>query len=132
MKQFAYLLAGLFLGALITSGASAVSTPPLVVQDPVKVSPQYYTVLLENDEVRVLEYRLKPGGKEQMHSHSAGMVYTLNDSKIKSTLPDGTTTESAGKAGTAFWRNPVTHSLENVGDTEVHALAVELKKPCKN
>jgi hypothetical protein len=32
-------------------------------QDPVKTSPQYYKVLLENDQVRVLEYRLKGGGK---------------------------------------------------------------------
>jgi len=32
-------------------------------QDPVKTSPQYYKVLLENDQVRVLEYRLKAGEK---------------------------------------------------------------------
>jgi hypothetical protein len=30
-------------------------------QEPVKTSPQYYKVLLENDQVRVLEYRLKAG-----------------------------------------------------------------------
>src|SRR6267142_2906021 len=44
-------------------------------QDPVKTSPQYYKVLLENDQVRVLEYRLKAGEKEAMHSHPAGVVY---------------------------------------------------------
>ncbi|PYJ67167.1 MAG: hypothetical protein DME76_15800, partial [Verrucomicrobia bacterium] len=43
-------------------------------QDPVKTSPQYYKVLLENDQVRVLEYRLKPGEKEPTHSHPAGVV----------------------------------------------------------
>ena len=42
-------------------------------QDPVKTSPQYYKVLLENDQVRVLEYRLKAGEKEAMHSHPAGV-----------------------------------------------------------
>src|SRR5205823_3668201 len=42
-------------------------------QDPVKTSPQYYKVLLENDQVRVLEYRLKAGEKEPIHSHSAGV-----------------------------------------------------------
>jgi hypothetical protein len=35
-------------------------------QDPVKLSPQYYNVLLDNGHVRVLEYRLKPGEKEPM------------------------------------------------------------------
>jgi hypothetical protein len=32
-------------------------------QDPVETSHQYYKVLLENDQVRVLEYRLKAGEK---------------------------------------------------------------------
>jgi len=41
----------------------------------VKTSPQYYKVLLENDQVRVLEYRLKAGEKEPMHSHPAGVVF---------------------------------------------------------
>ena len=36
-------------------------------QDPVKTSPQFYKVLLENDQVRVIEYRLKAGEKEAMH-----------------------------------------------------------------
>jgi hypothetical protein len=48
---------------LVSSGAE---TAP---QDAVKLSPQYYTVKAENDRVRVLEYRLKPGEKEVMHSH---------------------------------------------------------------
>ena len=54
-------------------------------QDPVKTSPQYYKVLLENEQVRVLEYRLKPGEKEAMHSHSAGVVYVLSGAKMKFT-----------------------------------------------
>jgi hypothetical protein len=84
-----------------------------------------------NDQVRVLEYRLKPGEKEVMHSHSAGVVYGFNEAKTKATLPDGKVTDSTGKAGDVFWRNPITHALENIGNTDVHALAVELKKPCK-
>jgi hypothetical protein len=61
-------------------------------QDPVKTSPQYYKVLLENDQVRVLEYRLKPGEKEAMHSHPAGVVYVLSGAALKFRLsrrPDG-------------------------------------------
>ncbi len=62
-------------------------------QDPVKTSPQYYKVLLENDQVRVLEYRLKPGEKEPMHSHPAGVVYVLSGTKLKVSYPDGRTEE---------------------------------------
>jgi quercetin dioxygenase-like cupin family protein len=99
--------------------------------DPVKLSPQYYKVLLENEQVRVLEYRLKPGEKEPMHSHTTGILYIFGDAKMKTTYPGGRTEESSGGAGEAHWRKPVTHALENIGDTEAHALAVELKKPCK-
>ena len=133
MRRAAYLITGVFLGVLITTIAftglfGIVSSQE---RDPVKLSPQYYKVLLDNDQVRVLEYRLKPGEKEITHSHPAGVVYAFNEAKTRATLPDGKTTESTGKAGDVFWRSPTTHALENVGNTEVHSLAVELKNPCK-
>ena len=129
MKRIVHLITGILLGAFTTFAiTSAVKSAP---QDPVKVSPQYYKVLLESDQVRVLEYRLKPGEKEPKHSHPAGVVYVFNDSTLRSTLADGKSAESSGKAGDVYWRNPVTHSLENIGSTEAHALAVELKHPCK-
>jgi hypothetical protein len=28
-----------------------------------------------------------------------------------------------------IWREPTTHAVENVGDTEAHAIAVDLKTP---
>ena len=58
-------------------------------QDPVKLSPNLYKILLENDQVRVLEYRVKPGDKEPMHSHPAGVVYVFTDGRAKTTTPDG-------------------------------------------
>jgi beta-alanine degradation protein BauB len=99
-------------------------------QDPVKLAPQYYKVLLDNEHVRVLEYRLKPGETEPMHSHPAGIVYLFGEAKLKITYPDGRTEVNTVSPGETYWREPVTHMAENVGDTEVHAIAVELKKPC--
>ena len=94
MKQSLYLAGGILIGAL------AVSAPTqTVTEDPVQISPQYYTVKFENDRVRVLEYRLKPGEKEPMHSHPAGVVYYLSDSTARATLPDGTSTEGTGTRG---------------------------------
>ncbi len=98
-------------------------------QDPVKTSPQYYKVLLENDQVRVLEYRLKPGEKEPMHSHPAGVVYVLNGAKLRFSHPDGRTEEKSAATGETIWRDPTTHAAENVGDTEAHAIAVDVKTP---
>ena len=96
-------------------------------QDPVKTSPQYYKVLLENDQVRVLEYRLKAGEKEAMHSHPAGVVYVLSGAKLKFTYPDGRTEEKAAAIGETIWREPTTHAVENIGDTEARAIAIDLK-----
>src|SRR5438132_13987476 len=97
-------------------------------QDPVKASPQYYKVLLENDQVRVLEYRLKAGEKEPMHSHPAGVVYVLSGATLTFSFPDGRTEDKAAATGETIWRNPVTHAVENTGKTEAHAIAIDLKK----
>jgi beta-alanine degradation protein BauB len=101
-------------------------------QDPVKTSPQYYKVLLENDQVRVVEYHLKPGEKEPMHSHPAGVVYVLSGAKLKFTYPGGRTEERAAATGETIWRDPTTHAVENVGDTEAHAIAIDVKTPAQH
>jgi beta-alanine degradation protein BauB len=124
MKRLSYLVLGIVLGASAATAASRVAT-----QDPVTVSPQYYVVRFENDRVRVLEYRLKPGEKEATHTHSPGVVYVLSDASLRIVRPDGASSETAGKAGEVIWRNGTTHAVENVGTTEARAFAVELK-PC--
>src|SRR5437763_13078215 len=96
-------------------------------QDPVKASPKYYKVLLENDQVRVLEYRLKAGEKEPMHSHPAGVVYVLSGATLKFAYPDGRTEEKTAATGETIWRDPVTHAVENIGITEARAIAIGLK-----
>jgi beta-alanine degradation protein BauB len=98
-------------------------------QDPAKLAPQNYKVLFENGQMRVIEYRLKPGEKEPMHSHPHGVfVYFLSDAKIRTTLPDGRTNEDSKRTGETVWRDPVTHAGENIGDTEAHALLIEPRK----
>lgn len=130
MKRVAHLISGVFLGALLATFAFGVLSGKMSAQDPVKLSPQYYKVLVDNDQVRVLEYRAKPGQKEPMHSHLPGIVYFFGDAKFRTTSADGRTAESVVTPGETIWRNAVTHVFENVGTTEVHALVVELKKPC--
>lgn len=132
MKRVIHMIAGMAIGASMATLVFAISSANSTAQDPAKQSPQYYKVLLENDQVRVLEYRLKPGEKEPMHTHVAGVLYIFGDAKMRTTYPDGRTEESAGGAGEAHWRSPVTHALENIGTTEAHALAVDMKKACKD
>ena len=98
-------------------------------QDPVKAAPKAFKVLLENDRVRVLEYRAKPGEKEPMHSHPDSFVYSLSPYNIKINFPDGTTELRKGKAGEAIWQEAETHSSENMGTADARALIIELKEP---
>jgi beta-alanine degradation protein BauB len=117
---------GTFFGVALTAGIVYAKQSTM---DPVKLSPQYYTVRIDNDRVRVLEYHLPTGQQEPMHAHPAGVVFATSSAKFRTTLPDGSVTESEGKAGEVFWRDATTHALENIGNTEASALAVELK-PC--
>ncbi len=102
-----------------------------IAQDVVQVAPESYTVLLENDRARVLEYRLKPGAKEPVHSHPDYIVYALCSGKTKFTLPDGKTMERELKAGKTMFIKAETHAVENVGTTTAHGLLIELKESQK-
>ena len=126
MKRWTHLAVGMILGGFAMAVAGQ-GTPQVL--DPLKLSPQYYSLRLENDRVRVLEYRLKPGEKEVMHSHPPGLVYTMAEAKTRTTLPDGKVSEGTSTPGRVSWRESTTHALENIGTTEAHNLAIDLK-PC--
>jgi len=121
----------MLVGMLLTTLLLLIAAGTALAQDAVKVSPETHKVLLENDQVRVLDARMKPGEKVAMHSHPANVVYFLTDGKIKITYPDGKTEEREVKAGVAAWNAGVTHAAENVGTTGFHELQIELKGAAK-
>ena len=127
MRVLQAFVLGTVVGGMVSIGVVIAAEPET---DPVVLSPQLYEVRFDNDRLRVLEYRAKPGQKEPMHSHPPGVVYVFSDSVMRTTLPDGTTSEASRKAGELYWRDLTTHAAENTGQTEFHALAVELK-PCR-
>ena len=102
-------------------------TGTVAAQDPVKVAPKNYKVLLDNEHVRVLEFNSKAGVKIGMHSHPAYVVYAISGGKSKSTAPDGKTTEREAKAGSATWNDAETHTSEAMGPGDAHAIIVEMK-----
>jgi quinol monooxygenase YgiN/quercetin dioxygenase-like cupin family protein len=104
---------------------------PALSQDPVPLYPDNYKVLLENDRVRVLDFKLKKGAKESFHSHPAAVTYVLAPFKIRFSFPDGTTFIREAKAGDVLFGEAVVHSPENIGDTDAHGLLIEMKTPAK-
>src|SRR5687767_11542466 len=84
-------------------------------QDVVTVSPETVKVILENDQVRVIESTIPPSTLQAKHSHPATVVYYLTAAKVKSEGPDGKLVVTERKAGEVAYREPLTHSAENVG-----------------
>ncbi len=117
MKRFV-----LFCGAVCLSLSSA-----LAAQDATKVDPRHYTVVSENDQVRILKVHYGPHEKSVMHSHPAGVAVYLTDGKVKFNFPGGKSEEGVGKAGTAMYTPAVTHSPENATDKPFEVIVVELK-----
>ena len=57
--------------------------------DPAKTDGDKYKVKLENERVRVLEYRDLPGDKTSQHHHPNFVLYAVAPFKRKIALPDG-------------------------------------------
>lgn len=94
--------------------------------DPVKTDPGLYSVVFENERVRVLEYRDHPGDRTSMHGHPDMVIVPLATFRRRLTV-DGRTVEVEKVAHEAGWVPAQSHVGENIGDTETHALFVELK-----
>jgi len=122
---FATLLAIALTVLTAASVRSEDQTPP----DPVPMYPENYTVLFEDEHVRVLDFRLRKGDTEVFHRHPPNVAVFLGDFKIRFKLPDGTTAlRDAHTGDVAYSNKPVIHSPENIGDTDAHGILIELKQ----
>ncbi len=98
-----------------------------LAQDPVKVDPKHYSVVLENEHVRVLKIHYDAHEKSVMHEHPGAVAVFLTDGDVKFTMPDGKTQEMHPKAGTAQYTAAGKHLPENLGDKPFDVMLVELK-----
>ncbi len=97
-------------------------------RDPISTDPDKYKVIFENDRVRVLEYRDKPGQKTAPHFHPDYVLYALTSFRRSLTFPtEGKSGTRDVQAGDVLWGKAQVHIGENVGTTETHVIMVELK-----
>ena len=96
-------------------------------QDAATVTPKVVKVRFENERVRVLDFLSEPGDKEALHSHPAFVVYVVSGGMLRIRTPDGKSNDVEFNTGDVRWRDPVTHTTENIGSTPLHAIIVELK-----
>ena len=95
-------------------------------QDPLKVDPGHYKVIVENASVRVLRVTYPAGGKSPMHQHPDSIVIPLASAKVRFATPDGKSEDRDMASETATYMPAGTHSNTNMGGL-VDAILVEFK-----
>ena len=96
--------------------------------DPTQTNPELYKVIFENERVRVLEYRDRPGDRTRPHTHPDSVMVTLSAFRRRISGEAGSVEVKLG-AGEVRWLGAQEHSGENTGDTDTVSIFVELKEP---
>jgi quercetin dioxygenase-like cupin family protein len=86
-----------------------------------------YKLLFENQYARAYEIRILAGTSEPQHSHKDRVVVCLSGAELVHRMPDGREEPSTLRTGETVWRRGGTHVGQNVGKTELWAIAVEPK-----
>ena len=107
------------------------ATHPL---DAMTAAPDHHAVLFENEHVRVLDTCLAPGQQTPVHAHQwPAALYVLSWSDFLRRDETGAVLvdsreRSAPAPGSSLWIDPLPpHFVENIGATDLHILAVEVK-----
>ena len=96
--------------------------------DPTVTDPTLYSVVFENERVRVLQYRDEPGNRTHVHRHPDSVMVTLSAFRRRVTTGDRSAEVEIG-AGQARWLGAQEHTGENIGDTATRSIFIELKEP---
>jgi quercetin dioxygenase-like cupin family protein len=97
------------------------------IQDPIATDGDKYSVVLENERVRVLRYHDEPGDRTTQHAHPDYVLYAESSFKRRLTFPDGRKQEVEVKTGSVGYMKAHIHIGENIGDTNTDVIIVELK-----
>lgn len=101
--------------------------------DALTAAPAHHTLLLENERVRVLDTHIPPGETTPVHTHRwPAVLYVLSGEHFVRRDGEGNvlmdSREGVGMQAGASWTGPFPpHTLQNVGTTPIHVIAVELK-----
>jgi quercetin dioxygenase-like cupin family protein len=87
------------------------------------------TILIDNDEVRVTEWRFAPGTSTGHHRHEYGYVVVPQTTGPLSIHADGGTTSADLVMGLPYYRQAgVEHEVQNANDYEFVFVEIEVKR----
>lgn len=84
-------------------------------------------VEFDNERVRVVRFHFEPHAKIPMHDAPDVVSIALMDGHLRLTSPDGTTQDFHYHAGDVDWLPAQSHAGENMSDTPLEFIAVQLK-----
>lgn len=96
-------------------------------KDIVELEPELHKVVFENHAVRIVHAKLPTGKKLAPHSHPKHVGTVVKGSRVKITTADGSEKEADPKAGDYFESDSTTHSVENVGNSDIEEYFIEFK-----
>jgi len=118
------------IAILMAASSATLAAPPAGggPVDALSAAPGNFKLLLETDRVRVLQYTLLPGARDQRHTHPPRVGHILSGGKIRVTRADGSHQDHEEKTGDTYWADfsPL-HDTLNIGTTPYVALLVEVK-----
>ena len=87
------------------------------------------TVQVDNERLRVTEWRFAPGAETGWHRHEWDyVVVPLHDGCLELTGPDGEAREAQLRVGVSYFREAgVEHNVRNANPHEFAFIEVELK-----
>ncbi len=93
-------------------------------QDPTKLAPHIYEIVLENEHVRVLKVTARPGETPPVHCHPDRVLVSLNR------CVDYASQETLYEAGGVSWEPAITHGGQTIASVnDCVFVEVELKSP---
>lgn len=96
--------------------------------DMVESSPNQAKILMENEHVRVVQYSLNPGEKDEWHTHPPRSSYVVSGGKLQIHTETGEPKIAEVVAGTSSWAGQgAKHWVENIGSTKVMIILTEVK-----
>ena len=103
--------------------------------DALIAAPNHHKLLFENEFVRVLDTNIPPGEKTAAHTHQyPASLYILSWSDFirydadGHVIMDSRRISKAPAPQLALWTGSLPlHSLENIGQTDLHVISVEIK-----
>jgi hypothetical protein len=105
-------------------------TREVFAQDAATSDPRSFRVVLENERVRVLEFKSGPGFGvcgQGMHYHPDRVTVSLTGGKIRVTDAQGKIVVREIPPGYVFFSRAETHSTENIGGSGTRIYIIELK-----